>query len=122
VLAGLARKVFAIERLSNLAAEADRRLQNLGIRNVTLKAADGTEGWATYMPFDAILVAAGGPGIPQPLVEQLKIGGRLVIPVGDDQQKQVLVRVTRTANGLVKENFGPCAFVPLIGEHGWSKR
>lgn len=119
VLAGLARKVFAVERLNNLAAEADRRLSSLGIRNVTLKAADGTEGWATYMPYDAILVAAGGPGIPGPLVEQLKIDGRLVIPIGDDQQKQVLVRVTKTANGVVKENFGPCAFVPLIGHHGW---
>lgn len=119
VLASLARKIFAIERLSNLADEAKRRMASLGIRNVTLKAADGTTGWDTYKPFDAILVAAGGPGIPEPLVDQLKIGGKLVIPVGKDRQKQHLVRVTRTEVGHKKEDFGPCAFVPLIGEHGW---
>lgn len=119
ILASLARKVFAIERLANLADEANRRLQTLGFRNVTLKAADGTTGWDTYHPFDAILVAAGGPTIPEPLVKQLKIGGKLVIPIGDEHMKQTLIRVTRTANGYETENFGPCAFVPLIGEHGW---
>jgi len=122
ILASLARKVFAIERLPSLADDADRRLASLGIRNVTLKAGDGTEGWDTYKPFDAILVAAGGPAVPAPLVEQLKIGGRLVIPIGADQKKQTLVRVTRTEAGSRKENFGPCAFVPLIGEHGWDER
>ena len=119
VLASLARKVFAIERLSNLADEANRRLLSLGIRNVTLKADDGTTGWDAYKPFDAILVAAGGPVVPEPLIEQLKIGGKLVIPVGADRQKQNLVRVTRTEIGHKQEDFGPCAFVPLIGEHGW---
>ena len=119
VLASLARKVFAIERLSNLADEANRRLLSLGIRNVTLKADDGTTGWDAYKPFDAILVAAGGPVVPEPLIEQLKIGGKLVIPVGEDRQKQNLVRVTRTEIGHRREDFGPCAFVPLIGEHGW---
>jgi protein-L-isoaspartate(D-aspartate) O-methyltransferase len=119
VLASLARRVFAIERLEKLAAEASYRLGSLGFRNVDLRAGDGTSGWDSYKPYDAILVAAGGPVIPEPLVEQLRIGGRLVIPIGDDKNKQLLVRVTRTANGTVKENFGPCAFVPLIGEHGW---
>ncbi|MBK7394008.1 MAG: protein-L-isoaspartate(D-aspartate) O-methyltransferase [Chloracidobacterium sp.] len=119
ILASLARSVFAIERLANLADEATRRLQTLGITNVTLKAADGTTGWETYGPYDAILVAAGGPDIPEPLVKQLKIGGKLVIPVGDDQRSQTLIRVTRTESGSTQENFGPCAFVPLIGEHGW---
>ena len=121
VLASLTRKVFAIERLSSLADEARRRLQTLGINNVTLKAADGTFGWDAYKPFDAILVAAGGPEIPEPLVAQLKIGGRLVIPIGDDQRSQMLFRVTRTPKAYSTENFGPCAFVPLIGEHGWTK-
>jgi len=121
ILALLARKVFAIERLPNLVDEANRRLQMLGIRNFTLKSGDGTEGWATYMPFDAILVAAGGPVVPEPLVQQLKIGGKLVIPIGDDQRKQNLVRVTRTETSFRSENFGPCAFVPLIGEFGWEK-
>ncbi len=119
ILASLARKVFAIERLPNLADEANRRLQMLGFRNVTLKAADGTAGWDAYHPFDAILVAAGGPAIPEPLVKQLKVGGKLVIPIGEEQMKQSLIRVTRTANGYETEDFGPCTFVPLIGEHGW---
>lgn len=119
ILASLARSVFAIERLANLADEAIHRLQIIGITNVTLKAGDGTTGWETYGPYDAILVAAGGPDIPEPLVKQLKIGGKLVIPVGDDQRSQTLIRVTRTETGNTQENFGPCAFVPLIGEHGW---
>lgn len=119
VLALLARKIFAIERLPNLAQEANQRLQILGFRNVTLKAADGTTGWDAYHPYDAILVAAGGPAVPEPLVAQLKIGGRLVIPVGEEQRSQMLIRVTRTMTGYEHENFGPCAFVPLIGEHGW---
>ena len=71
------------------------------------------------MPFDAILVAAGGPVVPEPLVQQLKIGGKLVMPLGEEQRKQNLIRVTRTENKYRTENFGPCAFVPLIGEHGW---
>lgn len=121
VLALLARKVFAIERLPNLAAEAESKLLSLGFRNIIVKTADGTEGWPAYKPYDAILVAAGGPEIPEPLVEQLKIGGRLVIPVGEDQRSQMLVRVTRTETGSKQENFGPCAFVPLIGEHGWNQ-
>ncbi|MEP6946883.1 MAG: protein-L-isoaspartate(D-aspartate) O-methyltransferase [Acidobacteriota bacterium] len=119
VLAGLARKVFAIERLPNLVDEANARLQTLGIRNVTVKTADGTTGWEAYHPYDAILVAAGGPSVPEPLVRQLRVGGRMVIPVGDDHRKQMLIRVTRTATGSTQENFGPCAFVPLIGEFGW---
>ncbi|MEQ1922745.1 MAG: protein-L-isoaspartate(D-aspartate) O-methyltransferase [Pyrinomonadaceae bacterium] len=119
ILASLARSVFAIERLANLADEAIHRLQTLGITNVTLKAADGTTGWETYGPYDAILVAAGGPDIPEPLVKQLKIGGKLVIPIGDDQRSQTLIRVTRTETGSTQENFGTCAFVPLIGEFGW---
>jgi protein-L-isoaspartate(D-aspartate) O-methyltransferase len=119
VLASLARKVFAIERLPNLAAEAETKLLSMGFRNVVVKTADGTEGWDAYKPYDAILVAAGGPDVPLPLVEQLSIGGRLVIPVGDDQKKQNLVRITRTQNGERRENFGAVAFVPLIGEHGW---
>ncbi len=119
VLASLARKVFAIERLPDLAAEADRRIKSHGFHNVTLKAGDGTNGWDAYAPFEAILVAAGGPEIPEPLTAQLKIGGKLVIPIGDEQRSQTLIRVTRNENGYRQEDFGPCAFVPLIGEHGW---
>lgn len=122
VLASLARKVFAIERLDALEREAEERLISLGYRNIVMKSADGTSGWDTYKPYDAILVAAGGPEVPEPLVEQLKVGGKLVIPIGEDQKAQVLVRVTRTEARTKVENFGPCAFVPLIGEFGWTGR
>jgi protein-L-isoaspartate(D-aspartate) O-methyltransferase len=120
ILASLARRVFAIERLALLADEANRRLDMLGVRNVTLKSGDGTEGWEAYMPFEAILVAAGGPDIPEPLVNQLIVGGRLVIPIGKDQRTQSLVRVTRIDHTFRTEDFGPCAFVPLIGKFGWT--
>jgi protein-L-isoaspartate(D-aspartate) O-methyltransferase len=119
VLASLARAVFAVERLPNLAAAARDRLKRLGIYNVSLKTDDGTFGWDAYAPYDAILVAAGGPEIPQPLIDQLRVGGRLVIPVGPDPKNQDLVRALKTQTGIETQNFGPCAFVPLIGEHGW---
>lgn len=119
VLASLAGKIFAVERIPNLASEAQERLQKLGFHNVTLRCADGTNGWEVYAPFDGILVAAGSPEVPQPLLEQLKVGGRLVIPIGKDPKTQFLIRMTRTANGFQTEDFGVCSFVPLIGEHGW---
>ena len=119
ILAALSRAVFAVERLPNLATEARERLKRLGIYNVSLKCDDGTSGWEAYAPFDAILVAAGGPEIPEPLIAQLKPGGRLVIPIGANQKNQNLVRAVKTETGIVTEDFGPCAFVPLIGEHGW---
>jgi protein-L-isoaspartate(D-aspartate) O-methyltransferase len=119
VLAELSRSVFAVERLSQLAAEARERLKQIGIYNVSLKLDDGTAGWEMYAPYDAILVAAGGPEIPQPLLQQLKTGGRLVIPIGTDQKNQNLVRAIKAEKGIVTEDHGPCAFVPLIGEHGW---
>jgi len=120
VLALVARKVFAVERIPELAAVAKNKLVRLGFRNISFKTADGTEGWDSYAPFDAILVAAGGPEIPEPLIEQLVVGGRMVIPIGREQKSQTLVRITRTETGYTTENCGPCAFVPLIGEHGWS--
>lgn len=119
VLAALSRSVFSVERLPNLAADARDRLKRLGIYNVSLKTDDGTVGWEAYTPYDAILVAAGGPEIPHPLINQLKVGGRLVIPVGIGQKNQNLVRVIKTETGIETQDFGPCAFVPLIGEHGW---
>ena len=121
ILATLAKKVFAIERLDSLAREASSRLAGLGFRNVTLKTADGSKGWSAYQPFDAILVAAGGPGVPAPLVAQLKVGGKLVIPVGETRENQRLIRVTRTESGTRTEDYGTCVFVPLIGDHGWKE-
>ena len=120
VLATVARKVFAVERLASLHAEAKQKLLSLGYRNISYRCDDGTNGWEVYAPFDAILVAAGGPEIPEPLVRQLEVGGRMVIPIGTDRKSQVLVRVSRTEKGFFTENFGPCAFVPLIGIHGWT--
>jgi protein-L-isoaspartate(D-aspartate) O-methyltransferase len=119
ILAALAGQIFAIERIPLLANEAQERLDKLGFKNVILACADGTNGWQTNAPFDAILVAAGSPSLPEPLLEQLKIGGKLVIPIGNDQKTQKLIRVTRLRKGFQTEDFGVCAFVPLIGEHGW---
>jgi len=120
ILSKLANKIYAVERVSILVRETQERLKKLDVKNVTLTCADGSLGWQTHAPFDAILVAAGSPNIPQPLLNQLKIGGRLVLPVGQDQKTQKLIRVTRTERDFSTEDFGACAFVPLIGEHGWS--
>ncbi len=119
VLSQLADKIYSIERVENLAVQAQEKLDLFNIRNVTLKCDDGTNGWEIYAPFDGILVAAGSPFLPQPLLDQLAIGGKLVIPIGEDVKSQKLFRVTRTKDGFQTEDFGKCAFVPLIGEHGW---
>ena len=122
VMAQLASQVYAIERIGELAREAQARLRELGIYNATVKAFDGTLGWSAHGPYDAILVAAGGPKVPEPLIAQLKIGGRLVIPVGDTRDSQRLVRVIKTDSGNKIEEHGPCQFVPLIGQHGWESQ
>jgi protein-L-isoaspartate(D-aspartate) O-methyltransferase len=119
ILSKLAGKIFAIERVPQLASVAQERLQKLGVQNVTLRCGDGTLGWDVYAPFDGILVAAGSPVMPEPLLNQLKINGKLVIPIGENQQSQRLIRITRTEKGFQTEDFGACSFVPLIGEHGW---
>jgi protein-L-isoaspartate(D-aspartate) O-methyltransferase len=120
VLAQLASQVYAIERIGELARQAQSRISELGIYNATVKAFDGTLGWNAYGPYDGILVAAGGPRVPNPLIAQLKIGGRLVIPIGETRESQKLVRVIKTESGQTVEEHGPCQFVPLIGQHGWS--
>ena len=120
VLATIARKVFAVERLPNLLAASKQVLARIGFRNISFRCDDGTNGWQFYAPFDAILVAAGGPALPKPLLDQLEPGGRLVIPIGQNQKTQRLFRATNTEKGIVTEDFGPCSFVPLIGNHGWS--
>ena len=122
VLARLAAQVYAIERLGELAREAQVRIRQLNIYNATIKAFDGTLGWEAHAPYDAILTAAGGPDIPQPLLAQLKIGGRLVIPIGSSRESQRLIRVIRTEEGYEQEEHGACAFVPLIGRYGWSNQ
>jgi len=121
ILSQLASQVYAIERIGELAREAQARIRELGIYNATVKAFDGTLGWNAYAPYDAILVAAGGPKIPEPLIAQLAVGGRLVIPIGETRDSQRLVRVIKTDTSRKVEEYGPCQFVPLIGQHGWEK-
>jgi protein-L-isoaspartate(D-aspartate) O-methyltransferase len=120
VLAEIALKVFSIERIRSLAIQVRKLVYELGYLNVEIKFSDGTLGWMEESPFDAIMVTAGSPGIPQPLVDQLAVGGRLVIPVGDPTDQE-LIRVTRTEGGIKKEDLGGCRFVRLIGQHGWDE-
>jgi protein-L-isoaspartate(D-aspartate) O-methyltransferase len=121
VLARVAGQVYAIERIAELARQAQARIRSLGIYNATVKCFDGTMGWSAHAPYDGVLVAAGGPEVPEPLLAQLKVGGRLVIPVGASRESQRLVRVIRTEDGFQHEEHGACAFVPLIGRYGWSR-
>jgi len=120
VLAKVAGQVYSIERIGDLAREAQTRIRQLDIYNATVKCFDGTLGWAAHAPYDAILVAAGSPVIPSPLIAQLKVGGRLVLPVGESRDSQRLMRIIKTETGYTEEDHGGCAFVPLIGQHGWS--
>jgi len=122
LLAELAEQIFSIERVASLANNARRILDHLGYYNVAIRVGDGTYGWKEESPFDAILVTAGAPGIPHPLVEQLAVGGRLVVPVGG-RSVQDLLKITRQSEDvqdLKKEQLGGCRFVDLIGEYGWS--
>src|SRR5665213_2967701 len=121
VLSEIAASVYTVERLGPLAEKATALLAELGYQNVHVLHGDGTKGWPDHAPYDAIVVAAGGPQVPESLKEQLKIGGRLVIPVGADPRTQELVRVTRISkNEYRSEDIADVRFVPLIGEEGWS--
>jgi protein-L-isoaspartate(D-aspartate) O-methyltransferase len=120
ILAELASEVFTVERHRELASQAEERLHGAGYGHVTVKVDDGTKGWPEEAPFDAIVVAAGGPSVPLSLQEQLDIGGRLVIPVGDRRGEQRLLRITRVAaNKFEEEDLGGVMFVPLVGAEGW---
>lgn len=121
VMSHLAARVFTIERHPRLGEEAGERLRGLEYDNVEVKIGDGSSGWPEEAPFDAIIVAAGGPGVPMALKEQLEIGGRLVIPVGQQKDYQRLVRVSRVSAGsFEEEDLGGVRFVPLIGQDGWT--
>jgi protein-L-isoaspartate(D-aspartate) O-methyltransferase len=120
VLAEIASEVYAIERVPQLAEKAASHLMDAGYDNVRVLNADGTRGWIDEAPFDAILVSAGAPNIPEALKSQLAPGGRLVVPVGSDQNAQELIRVTRREKGQFdREDLADVRFVPLIGEQGW---
>ncbi len=121
VVSRIAGRVHAVERHPSLATAASR-LGKLGYDNVELRVSNGTLGWPEAAPFDAILVAAGGPGVPPALREQLAVGGRLVIPVGGVEGRQMLLKITRTGEtGYEEEDLGGVAFVPLVGEQGWAE-
>ncbi len=120
ILAELAQEVFSVERIRTLAVRARKILYELGYFNVEIKIFDGTFGWVEKSPFDAIMVTAGSPDIPQPLYEQLSMGGRLVIPIGDENI-QDLFRITKTEGGMKKEDLGGCRFVKLVGKYGWEE-
>jgi protein-L-isoaspartate(D-aspartate) O-methyltransferase len=121
VLGRLAGRVVAVERLATLARAARERLARLGVANVSVVEGDGTLGWPEAAPFDAIVVSAGGPRVPEALVGQLAPRGRLVIPVEARWGAQDLRRLTRTPGGLVEESLGPVRFVPLVGAQGWKE-
>ena len=122
VLAQIAEKVYTVERIGQLAETAATLLSDLGYRNICVQHGDGTRGWEDHAPYDAIVVTAGGPEVPESLRSQLKIGGRLVIPVGADRRLQELVRVTRVSESKYKtNNIADVRFVPLVGEQGWAE-
>jgi protein-L-isoaspartate(D-aspartate) O-methyltransferase len=123
VLAEIAGEVFTVERIGQLAERAATNLADARYDNVHVRHADGTEGWSDHAPFDAILVSAGGPDIPKSLLHQLKIGARMVIPVGSDPRAQELIRVTRLdEDEYEREDIADVRFVPLIGKEGWETK
>jgi protein-L-isoaspartate(D-aspartate) O-methyltransferase len=120
VLSRIATTVYSIERLRGLAQGARERFERLGYRNIVVHEGDGTLGWPEHAPYDAIVVTAGAPKVPQPLLDQLAIGGRLVIPVGRSYDVQMLLRVRRVTEGdWHSEELCGVRFVPLIGAAGW---
>ena len=120
ILAELADKIYSIERIRSLSIKARRVLDDLGYFNVVLKVSDGTLGLKEEAPFEAIIVTAGSPDLPQPLVDQLAMGGRLVVPVGD-RYTQSLMKVVRVKEGISKTDLGGCRFVSLLGRYGWEE-
>jgi protein-L-isoaspartate(D-aspartate) O-methyltransferase len=121
ILGRLAREVISVERIPSLAQEAQDLLDSLGYDNVRIVVGDGTEGWPDEAPYDAIIVTAAAPEVPEPLKGQLADGGRLLVPVGPRWTQQ-LTRVRRVEDEFHTESLLGVAFVPLIGEHGWQDR
>ena len=118
ILAELSSRVYTIERIKSLLVDARKLLAQLGYSNILFKAFDGTLGWKEYAPFDAIMITAGAPSLPEPLMDQLADNGRMIIPVGD-RYTQELIKVTKKGENLEQESLGGCRFVNLIGIHGW---
>jgi len=120
VVAQIARRVISIERIPELAARAERALDRAGIRNVTVLVGDGSQGHPSEAPYDRILVAAGAPYVPDALIDQLVVGGLLVIPIGTSDLQRLRV-VRKTLDGVLDEAYDPCVYVPLVYEGGWSR-
>lgn len=118
ILAELAAQVYSVERIATVASRARRILDELGYANVVITVGDGTRGWPEEGPFNAIVVTAGAPEVPRPLVDQLTVNGRLVVPVGDSQSQELL-KLVKTEHGMERIDLGGCRFVKLIGNHGW---
>ena len=118
ILAELSSRVYTIERIESLLVDARKILAQLGYDNILFKVFDGTMGWKEYAPFDTIMVTAGAPGLPEPLVDQLADNGRMIIPIGD-RYSQELIKIVRRGKSLEQKNLGGCRFVNLIGIHGW---
>lgn len=121
LLGQLAAEVYAIERIEALAVAAQQRLNALKFENVRVTVGDGSAGWPAHAPYDGIVVAAAAPDVPRTLLEQLKPGASLVIPIGK-ARKQELLRLTASDHGFIREVLAPVAFVPLVGRHGWRDR
>jgi len=120
VLAELCEKVYSVERIKSLAVKARDRLDSLGYLNVAIKIFDGTYGWIEHAPYDAIIVTAGAPDIPKSLIDQLAVGGRMVIPIGDEFS-QTLIKLEKGRDGIRTTNICGCVFVKLVGNHGWKE-
>lgn len=120
LLSHLAAQVFSIERVAPLLESARAIIQQIGARNISLLLGDGTLGWRQYAPYDAILVSAAAPDIPEAYVEQLAEGGRLLIPLGD-REEQILYLVVKRGDALDRTEIAPVRFVPLVGKHSWEE-
>ena len=121
VLAQIVYRIYTIERIRTLFMRARRLFDELRYFNIVTRYSDGTHGWEDEAPFDAIIVTAGAPEVPETLVNQLADGGRLVLPVGN-QHSQDLIKITKDRHGIHQSNLGGCRFVKLIGEHGWREK
>jgi protein-L-isoaspartate(D-aspartate) O-methyltransferase len=121
ILAELAERVFTIERVPALAKRARKVLDQLRYTNVVVRIGDGTEGWRDEAPFEAIVVTAAAPEAPDPLMKQLAVGGRMVMPIGHEHTQELMVYIKEDEDRYREENYGGCRFVKLIGEHGWTE-
>ena len=120
ILAEIIYRVYTIERIRSLYIQTRKLLDKLHYHNIIMRCSDGTAGWKDESPFNAIIVTAGAPDVPEKLLEQLAEGGRMVVPVGN-QHSQDLIKVVKDKRGIHKSNLGGCRFVKLIGEHGWKE-